>query len=406
MTSATRAFGIALALSLASAAAAKEKHLAPGDHALPLSYKRIARSYLLHLPPAARGDAPLPLVIAFHGGGGNAKGFQAYAGLDAVADREGFAVVYPNGTGRLAPRLLTWNAGRCCGYALDNKLDDVGFARRVIESVAEHARIDRKRIFATGHSNGAMMAYRLAAEAAGEIAAIAPVAGAMNLRREFAPTRAVPVLHIHSVDDPRALYAGGDNKSLSGATIHHEPVIAGLQRWEQRNGCSGAGRELERRSAPAPNGDGEHTAVHIAAGCPAGAAVELWRLTGAGHGWPGNEPGPLPERVMGPHANVINAAEEAWKFFARFPSRSESLEREASEARLGPLAAARAAPLPSRPDAANVPAPYRARSLPRIEALRAGALDPRDASPQCSSTLTSFDTPFSSIVTPYSRSAI
>jgi len=316
----TRALGIALALSLASAAGAEREPLAPGDHALPLPYKRVARSYVLHLPPAARGEAALPLVIAFHGGGGNAKGFQEYAGLDAVADREGFAVVYPNGTGRLAPRFLTWNAGRFCGYSLDNKIDDVGFARRVIESVAAHAHIDRARVYATGHSNGAMMAYRLAAEAADEIAAIAPVAGAMNLRREFAPSRALPVLHIHSVDDPRARYAGGENKSIAGTLVHHEPVIAGLQQWEKRNGCGGAGKELERRSAPAPNGGGEQTAVHIAAGCPAGSAVELWKLSGVGHGWPGENPGPLPERVMGPHGNVISAADEIWRFFARFPA--------------------------------------------------------------------------------------
>jgi polyhydroxybutyrate depolymerase len=220
MTRTTRALGIAIALSLASAAGAEDARLAPGDHALPLLYKRVARSYALHLPPAARGDALLPLVIAFHGGGGNAKGFQEYAGLDAIADREGFAVVYPNGTGRWSTDAArsgryfpvgtkggfnTWNAGRCCGYALDNEIDDVGFARRVIDSVAEHARIDRGRIYATGHSNGAMMGYRLVAEAAGEIAAIAPVAGAMNLRADFAPSRPVPVLHIHSVDDPRAL---------------------------------------------------------------------------------------------------------------------------------------------------------------------------------------------------------
>jgi len=324
MAATTRALGIFAALSLASAAAGQSDPLAPGDHALPLPYKRVARSYVLHLPPAARGEAPLPLVIAFHGGGGNAKGFQEYAGLDGVADREGFAVAYPNGTGRLAPRLLTWNAGRCCGYALDNKIDDVGFARRVIASVAERAHIDRTRIYATGHSNGAMMAYRLAAEAATEIAAIAPVAGAMNLRRDFAPSRPVPVLHIHSVDDPRALYAGGDNKSFAGTPIHHEPVISGLQQWEKRNGCNGPGKELERRSAPAANGNGEHSAVHIAAGCPAGSAVELWKLNGAGHGWPGENPGPLPERVMGPHSNVISAAEEVWRFFARFPAKGSA----------------------------------------------------------------------------------
>jgi len=162
MTASFRASFIALIAvghCLASAASADRKLLPPGDYARPLNHKRLARSYVLHLPPAAANAAPLPLVIAFHGGGGNAAGFQKYAGLDAVADRESFAVVYPNGTGHplLPGRLLTWNAGRCCGWALDNKVDDVGFTLRVIDSVAQLAHIDRRRIYATGHSNGAMM---------------------------------------------------------------------------------------------------------------------------------------------------------------------------------------------------------------------------------------------------------
>ena len=68
------------------------------------------------------------MVFAFHGGGGEAEGFKRYAGLDAVADREGLLVVYPNGTGILLRRLLTWNAGDCCGYAMNQRVDDVGFA--------------------------------------------------------------------------------------------------------------------------------------------------------------------------------------------------------------------------------------------------------------------------------------
>ncbi|MBM4384205.1 MAG: hypothetical protein FJ091_12685 [Deltaproteobacteria bacterium] len=326
----TRALAFALLTALAAPIAAKER-LAPGDHSRAFPHQRLARSYVLHLPPAAAKGSALPLVLAFHGGGGNAEGFQAYAGLDAVADRAGFAVAYPNGTGPASKnpnlpipprlrRLFTWNAGRCCAWAMENKAADVGFAKRVIEDAAERAPIDRARVFATGHSNGAMMAYRLAAEAADVVAAIAPVAGAMNLRSEFAPSRPVPVLHIHSVHDPRALFAGGNNKSITGQTIHHEPVVAGLQAWEKRNGCSGPGKELARKTAPARNGDGEHTAIRIAGKCPTAAPVELWKLERAGHGWPGDNPGPLGEALMGPHTNVISAAEEAWSFFARFPA--------------------------------------------------------------------------------------
>ena len=140
-----------------------------------------ARSYVLHVP-LRQASGPRPLLLAFHGGGGNGPGFQEYAGLDALADRDGWLVAYPNGTSRwFDERLLTWNAGDCCGYAQAPTVDDVGFALAVIDDVARPRTADRRRVYATGHSNGAMLAYRLAAEAAERVAAIAPVAGAMSL---------------------------------------------------------------------------------------------------------------------------------------------------------------------------------------------------------------------------------
>ncbi|PYM23809.1 MAG: hypothetical protein DMD78_10935 [Candidatus Rokuibacteriota bacterium] len=97
----------------ASPAAAASRFPASGDHDRKLG----KRTYIVHVPRDAAARAPLPVVVAFHGGGGNATGFAKYAGLDRVADREGFVVVYPDGTGRLGRRLLTWNAGDCCGQA-------------------------------------------------------------------------------------------------------------------------------------------------------------------------------------------------------------------------------------------------------------------------------------------------
>jgi polyhydroxybutyrate depolymerase len=306
---------VPLALACAQPSLLPGARLAPGDHARALAHGGAARSYLLHVPPRA-SSAPLPLVIAFHGGGGNAAGFQRYAGLDTLADRDGFLVAYPNGSSRLFEgRLLTWNAGACCGFAAETQVDDVGFALAVIEDVAEHSALDRSRIYATGHSNGAMMAYRLGAEAAERVAAIAPVAGAMALDR-FAPGRAVPVLHIHSVDDPRARYAGGVTETL-GRAIVHRPAEAELARWRQRNGCPEAPAVLEQRTWRA-EGDSEHTATLLAwAPCADGSEVRLWKLTGAGHGWPGAAP-VLPERLLGPRSDVISAADEVWAFLRRF----------------------------------------------------------------------------------------
>ena len=284
--------------------------LGPGDHRIEIQVGERARSFLLHVPAGAK--EPLALVLAFHGGGGNAAGYQKSAGIDRVADREGFAVAYPNGTGRRASsrRLLTWNAGDCCGLAREQGSADVAFALAVIEASAERIAIDRNRVYATGHSNGAMMTYRVAADAAAAFAAVAPVAGSMNAER-FAPTVAVPILHIHSVDDPRALYGGGV-RTTGRFPVRHRDVEAQLDRWRRHNGCGETSRVIDRRER------GGHTAeLHVWSDCPGGHEVRLWKLGGAGHGWPGGR-AQLRERIVGAPTDVIDAGEEAWTFFRRF----------------------------------------------------------------------------------------
>jgi polyhydroxybutyrate depolymerase len=308
-----RAALVALALLLAAPAAAAGRFPAPGDH----DRKVGARTFIVHVPPKAGARGPLPVLLAFHGGGGNAKGFQKYAGLDRLADREGIVVVYPDGSGRQGRRLLTWNAGGCCGHAQTAGVDDVGFGLAILRELARDLPLDRTRVYATGHSNGAMMAYRLAADAAERVAAIAPVAGMMVVER-FAPSRPVPVLHIHSVDDPRALYLGGLGPPFPGTDVRsrHQSVEGGLARWMIVAQCASEPRVAESRRVDV----GEH--VHFAdllvyEPCETGAAVAHWRLTGVGHGWPGHA-SPLPERIMGPDTKVIDAAAEVWKFVSRF----------------------------------------------------------------------------------------
>ncbi len=287
----------------------------PGDFDLSLQVGSKTRTLLVHLPPAFLERGPLPVLLAFHGGGGSARGFQKYAGLDAVADREGFVVVYPDGTGPLGRWLLTWNAGGCCGRAQKDRIDDVGFVFRLLADLARDLPLDHTRVYATGHSNGGMMAYRLAAEAAERIAAIAPVAGSMQVA-SFAPSRPVPVLHIHSVDDPRALYGGGLGPPfpLTRTRVEHTAVETELARWESLAGCAAEPSVSEQRRAPEGRSDAGHTATLLDfAPCTRGADVRLWKLTGAGHAWPG-APAILPERLMGPETHVIDAAEEVWRF--------------------------------------------------------------------------------------------
>ena len=287
--------------------------LAPGDHTLTLEHQGRTRSCIAHVPPQARTGKALPVVLNFHGGGSHAAAQQNYTRLDLLADQEGFLAIYPNGAGLLKNRGLTWNAGNCCGYAQTHDIDDVGFVNALLADLARRTPIDRTRVYATGLSNGAMMVYRLAVEAADQIAAIAPVAGAMMVKA-FTPSRPVPVLHIHSVDDPRAPYAGGPGQHQ----IEHASVEQTLQRWITFNGCAATpevGKTIHWRKEAQ---HAEHTATQYTYGaCREGAEVVLWKLTGAGHVWPGGIQDPF-ERALGSSTEVINANTEMWRFFSRF----------------------------------------------------------------------------------------
>jgi polyhydroxybutyrate depolymerase len=129
--------------------------LAAGDTTRTLIHQDRERSYIVHVPPGYNPARPTLVVLVFHGGGGNAKNVQRMTGFSAKADAEGFIVVYPNGTGRLKDKLLTWNGGTCCGYAVRENVDDVGFAKALLEDLVGVANVDPQRIYATGMSNSA-----------------------------------------------------------------------------------------------------------------------------------------------------------------------------------------------------------------------------------------------------------
>lgn len=313
--------GVALLVACAGTPAAApgddgRPTLAPGDHVFELAHDGITRRYLVHVPPSVPSRPAL--VLALHGGGGHAEQFADENGLDAVADREGFLAVHPDGTGPLAGRLYTWNAGSsCCGWAMDHEVDDVGFLEAVLDDLAERTAYDPARVIVTGHSNGAMMAYRFAVEAPERVAAAVPVGGAMALTNRR-PGRPVPLLHIHSVDDPRALYEGGEGPPFPGTnrTVVHRPVEEGLAYWARENGCDPEPRVAESREGSGVD-RGQTLTRLVWSGCDDGAALEHVRLTEVGHGWPGAAARPLLRSLLGRPTRLVDAAEAVWAFGAR-----------------------------------------------------------------------------------------
>ena len=306
------AFALLVATAWAQAA------LPPGDHEFSLRHDGLRRTYLVHMPTQVVGEQA-PVVLNFHGGGGNAGVHKWYTRMDETAEREGFVAVYPNGTGGFAGRFLTWNAGPCCGPAAASNIDDVGFVLALLDDLAARTPVDRTRIYATGLSNGSMMAYRLAAEASRRFAAVAGVAGAMTLTR-FSPGRPVPVMHIHSVDDGRALYDGGLGPAFpfTDTRVFHSSVESMLEKWRTHNGCPTSARIGKTIKGPADSADATHTATRYTfAPCRAGTEIVLWKLTGAGHVWPGGQHDFL-RLLLGPGTAVIDANKEMWTFFRRF----------------------------------------------------------------------------------------
>lgn len=268
------------------------------------------RTYLVHVPAGLSG--PAPLVVALHGGGGNATATVKMTGLDAAADAGGFIVAYPNGTDRSRPWLkligksgfLTWNAGTCCGYAQQNRIDDVGFIRAVVGQLESRYRIDPERIYATGISNGGMMAYTLACEASDVFAAVGVVSGIIT-DPDCKPRHPVSVIDFHGTADQNVPINGGVG-SKAWIKDKRPPVQDSIDFWVQADGCDASARET--RSAT--------LVIRSYSGCRDGTAVTYYIIEGGGHAWPG---GNRLSRMLDAPSQAINATDVMWQFFAGHP---------------------------------------------------------------------------------------
>jgi polyhydroxybutyrate depolymerase len=268
------------------------------------------RSYLLHVPEGDDGRRLLPAVLAFHGATSNGRLMEQFSGLSTKADRVGFVVVYPNGTGNL-PNVLTWNGGSCCGYAVKNDVDDVAFTRALLDDLAGQVMLDRSRVYAAGMSNGAQVVYRLAGELADRIAAVAAVAGPMGMD-DYHPSRPVSVLHIHGTDDEFAPFHGGRGpRSVYGTQFHS--VDQTVRTWARIDGCPDTPAIV---AEPSEVADGTRVERRVFGPGRDGSEVVLIIVEGGGHTWPGRPPLPA---MLGKSTANLDANDAIWEFFERHP---------------------------------------------------------------------------------------
>jgi polyhydroxybutyrate depolymerase len=240
-----------------------------------------------------------PLVVLLHGGFGSGTQAEQYYGWDQEADHNGFVVVYPDGLNH------AWNTGGgCCGTPAKQNTDDVGFIKTMVAAIQGEVPIDPARIYATGISNGGIMAYRLACDT-DLFAAIGP--DSATLLGTCPAPKPLSVLHIHGTADQRIPYAGGKGEGY--AHIDGPPVETVVATWRTVDGCE----------PPAVATAGPVTTS--TATCPGGRAVESITIAGAGHQWPGSPQKPVQQTLLGTDApaTALDATDVFWRFFAAHP---------------------------------------------------------------------------------------
>jgi len=273
------------------------------------------RRYLVYLPAGYAPQKSYPVVLNFHGGMGHAEHQMTVSGMNRVADRYGFLVVYPDGTAkarRLFKRLsnlLTFNAGTCCGYAEKEQVDDVEFVRLLLDDLSRLYPIDTSRIYATGFSNGGMLAYRLALELNDRLAAIAVVSADLGVDGP-APQRPIPVLHFHGLKDENVRWQGGkgDNQFQSHP---HRSIPETLAMWKRWNHCQ------DQPTATTRGQDYVKEEFAPASGQP-GAPVVVYQFPEGGHQWPGGTDPAKGRLNLGTRIDSIDASTLMWEFFSQY----------------------------------------------------------------------------------------
>lgn len=286
-------------------------HPPSGSTTLQLEVAGHSRLVRVHVPTGYRGTTPVPLVLNLHGSGSTAVGQEAFSGMDATADQDGFLVAYPQG---LLPSGsgYDWNVpGQPLvggGQVPAGAANDVTFLTDLVPALAGRYCIDADRVFATGMSGGGRMASQLGCDAPATFAAVAPVAG-IRFPSPCPGTRPVPLIAFHGTADPVDPYDG------NGQAYWTYSVPVAAQRWAVHDGCG----------ASAARTSGSGFTLDTYGGCTAGSTVELYSLTGEGHEWPG---GPTMARritdLLGPQSDAVEANATMWAFFAAHPLSTSS----------------------------------------------------------------------------------
>jgi polyhydroxybutyrate depolymerase len=284
------------------------------DEPIALRHDGLDRPYRLYTPhvvtPPEVTAPRLPLIIQLHGRGGGGPWFDRLVGFVARAPADGFAVAMPEAVGGI------WNDGRRRTLPGAPLPDDVGYLATLLDDAVARRRVDPRRVYVVGMSNGASMAGRLACEIGDRLAAVAQVAGTAwaGAAADCRPRAIVPILQIHGTADPYWPYAGGAGHGLRRRLLlRSAPASVAVDDWA-RLWVTANGANLQ----PAVTRLLPDTTIRSWHGPTPASDVVFYRVRGGGHTWPGGslEPRTLFRLLWGRTSRTFRASDVIWSFFA------------------------------------------------------------------------------------------
>jgi len=267
-----------------------------------LDINGFTRDYLLHAPSSSE---KMPLVIALHGYKDYPRLMEFYSGLSRKADKEKFIVAYPYGTNNQEDKNLSWNGGVCCGNGVLSNVSDVEFINNLTDELIRTQNVDPKRVYVVGFSNGALLAYRIAAETPDKYKAFAIVSGSIGgkVYKKLPPyvipdpKKPISVLIMHGMNDKRIPYLGGENANKDGS---FKSFKDSGDLWIRSNVC-GDGVKAENKLI-----------IHESfSKCKDEVNIDLYTVKDSGHVWFGSLM-EFPKNFMG---KAVPATDIIWNFF-------------------------------------------------------------------------------------------
>lgn len=282
----------------------------PGRFTLTIKSGGFDRMAHIHIPKGYKPGTKPTLVLVLHGAGGNGTGILEQDRWASKADKEGFIAVAPDGLPAL-PRLAAdfrtnprlWNSGQLRPKSPRAAIDDVAYVRLLLDELKEKLPYDESQVFSTGHSNGGGMTFRLATELSERFAAIGTVAGMMAMENPN-PTKPLPTLYILGTKDPLMPLNSGEVK-LPWGTRKNPPVSEPLAAWAKAIGCETEPKTLSEK-------EGLKKVEYLSKA--KGPTLSVIYIEGHGHHWPGGQK-TLPESMIGPITNILDATDTLWTFF-------------------------------------------------------------------------------------------